>query len=82
MDNATLNIALDTLIRNLAKDLKDTVYRIENSHKLSMNHYSRYMGVLSSLGKGDKQKTQLIALALMRAGANSVGVRTALKNTV
>ena len=70
---------IQTLIDDLAKDLQPMVQEIEASPKMTQNHYGRYMSLLSSLGKGNKDSTQIIALALMSAGANKAGIASALK---
>ena len=69
---------LDTLISDMAGDLKELVSDIEASPKFTQNHYGRYMAVLAGVAHGDSRKGQIVALALIRAGANPAGVQSAL----
>ena len=70
---------LDTMIDGLVDDLKEVVLTIEKSPKTTQNHYGRYMSLLSSLSHGDARMSKIIALALIKAGANRQGVASALQ---
>ena len=71
---------LDAVVTALAGDLKSLVRDIEaDPLKTTQNNYGRYMNVLGLLGKGNYGATQVIALALIEAGANRAGVASALK---
>lgn len=76
---AALNDRMDTLIDDLAVDLKAIVVDIEGSHATTRKHYGRYMQVLSKFASGDKHNAQFIALALIRAGANRQGIADAMR---
>lgn len=72
------NTALNELIGELANDLAPTVSAIEQSPMTTKNHYGRYMALLSELGDNPNHK-RLIALALIDAGANQQGVKSAMQ---
>jgi len=67
------------LISDLAADLKPMVKDIEAGIPTTQNNYGRYGSLISQLSKGDKRVGAIIALALIEAGANRVGVQNALK---
>ena len=69
---------LEELISELAGDLKEMVQQIEARPKTTQNHYGQYMGLLSGMAK-NKGHAQIIAAALIEAGANRQGVVSALK---
>ncbi len=66
-------------IEDLAKDLKELVQDTESSSKTTKNHYGKYMSILSQLSHGDKRTGEIVALALIKAGANQQGVKNALR---
>lgn len=71
---------LNTLVASISDDLKETVDRIEAADgMLTQNNYGDYMNLLIVLGDGSGDKTKLIALALVEAGANTQGVASALR---
>ena len=67
------------LINDLANDFKPVVREIESGIKTTQNNYGRYGGLIAQLSKGDKGVANIIALALIKAGANSIGVNNGLK---
>ena len=67
------------LITDLAADFKPIVAEIEGGIKTTQNNYGRYGALLNQLSKGDKRIAGILALALIKAGANSVGVNNGLK---
>ena len=67
------------LINDLANDFKPVVREIESGIKTTQNNYGRYGGLIAQLSKGDKGVANIIALALIKAGANSLGVNNGLK---
>lgn len=69
---------LNQLINDLASDMKDAVTKIESGFKTTQNNYGNYMQLLSTLAK-DKQTAQIMAMAMIRAGANRQGVSSALQ---
>ena len=70
---------LDAAVKDLAGDLKDLVAEIEASLKLTQNHYGRYMSIIGQVAQGNRQTAQIVALALVAAGANRAGVASALQ---
>ena len=70
---------VDKLVAELAADFKPVVEKIESGIKTTQNNYGRYMALLSQLGAGDKNKSGIMALALIKAGANRNGVGSAYK---
>jgi len=70
---------LDQLIIDLAGDLKPEVDKIEASPMTTQNHYGRYGAVLSTAGGGNRRYAEIIALALIKAGANEQGVKDGLR---
>ena len=68
---------LDAAVKDLAGDFKDLVAEIEASVKLTQNHYGRYMSVIGRVAQGNRQTGQIVALALVKAGANRAGVASA-----
>ena len=68
---------LKKLISDLAADLKETVHKIESGPRLTQSHYGKYMSVLS-MAKSQGQK-KIMALALLKAGANPTGIKSALQ---
>lgn len=78
-DDTTKQAKMEALIDDLANDFKPIVADIEKGIKTTQNNYGRYMSVLSQLGKGNRDHTNLFALALIKAGANRQGVGSAIK---
>lgn len=73
-------IELNTLIEELATDLKPVVSEIESSIATTRHNYGRYGSLLNQLSKGSKQAADLLALAMIKAGAHKQGVADGLKN--
>ena len=69
--------SLAALIDDLAGDLKEIVTDIEASPKTTKNHYGRYMSVIAGTAHGDAATGRVIAMALLKAGANHAGVNSA-----
>ena len=67
---------LKKLITDLAGDVRETVEKIESGIKTTQNNYGRYAAILASFKPANRH---VMALALIEAGANSAGVRSALK---
>ena len=70
---------LDTLIADLADDFRPQVLKIETSIPTTKNHYGRYMELLCQMAKGDKNLAMVFSLAMIKAGANREGIKSALK---
>lgn len=62
-------------INEAAKILKSVVEKIENSPAETQNHYGRYMAILSQTPLNQRK---IMAATLIKAGANRMGVLTAL----
>lgn len=75
----TLNDKQKQLISDLANDLRETVTKIEGKLATTRNHYGDYMSLIGGLAKGNRTVGQVIALALIEAGANAQGVNDALR---
>lgn len=69
---------LDSMILDLASDLEPLVSEIESGTKTTKGNYGRYMGLLSALAN-NKESAQIMALAMIKAGANKQGVSDGLK---
>lgn len=72
----------DSLVNSLASDLKEAVVSIESSLATTQNHYGRYMSIIGIMAKGDKRIANILALALIKAGANRHGVKSALSLSI
>jgi len=70
---------LDEIINNQTADFKPQVTKIEASIKTTQNHYGRYMSLLSQMAKGDKHLAMVFSLAMVKAGANRDGIKSALQ---
>ena len=69
--------SLAALIDDLANDLEPIVAVIEAGPKTTQNHYGRYMSVIAGTAHGDRATGRVIAMALIKAGANQAGVNSA-----
>lgn len=70
---------LNTLIDQLADDLRDSVKEIEKSIPSTQNNYGRYMALLGQLSGNNRKTASILAAAMIRAGANTQGVRDAMQ---
>ena len=69
----------DEVITSVADDLREHVAKIEAGIATTQNHYGDYMNLIMSVATDDANVRKIIALALIRAGANREGVLSALK---
>jgi len=69
--------SLQEAIADLAKDLQQDVQEIEAKPETTKGHYGFYLGLLSQWK--NKEVRKVVALALIQAGANEEGVRSALE---
>jgi hypothetical protein len=69
---------LDSLVKELAGDVRELVAEIEASPPVTQHHYGRYLSVILGVGS-DASVRKVIALALLEAGANKAGVGAALR---
>ena len=69
------------LISELVVDLFPQVHKIENAPMSTKDHYGAYMTILAGCkGDGmDRMQLLVIGAALVKAGANAEGVKSALK---
>lgn len=74
-----MNEKLNALINGLAEDCKPAVAQIEAGIKTTKDNYGPYMNLISMLSKGDAKVANLISLALIKAGANTNGVASAMR---
>lgn len=65
------------LIDSLAEEVRPEVEKIEKSLPMTKNHYGKYMEILSLWEKENIRK--IMALSLVKAGANIQGVKDAMK---
>ena len=72
----------ESLIADLANDLRPWVEKIESSIPTTKNHYGRYGQILAQLSKGDRNSAAVIFRAFERAGANLQGLRDGYKNFI
>ncbi len=82
MNDKEKRVALEALISSLADDLRETVADIEAGPQFTKDHYEAYMTMMGAgqAGAGEgKAGREVVALALVKAGANRTGVVTALK---
>ena len=66
------------LIEGLATDLAPEVKNIEAGIATTQHNYGRYGGLISNLSNGNAKMAKIIAAALIKAGANTVGVKNGL----
>lgn len=78
IDKTKFSEKQNQFINNLAEEFKTTVEKIEKSIPETRNHYGKYMGIISFFSAGNKFKAQVISLALIKAGANELGIMDAL----
>ena len=67
----------EKLIISLAADLKNEVDRIESKTATTKNNYGDYLGLFSRI-TNTPDTARILARALILAGANNAGVRSAL----
>ena len=73
-----MSTEMQQLIKDLAGDLKPEVEKIEASFETTQNHYGNYLSLISQVAK-DRPSANVIAHALIAAGANKSGVISAFK---
>ena len=72
-------LELDKLVNELAEDFRPQVTKIETGLKTTQNNYGAYLSLLSQMAKGDKNLAMVFSLAMIKAGANREGIKSALK---
>jgi hypothetical protein len=73
-----MRLKIEQVVDSLVPDLKPEVARIEASLAATQNRYGDYGELLTSIAPS-KSKAQIVALALIKAGANRAGVASALQ---
>ena len=66
------------LIIQIAEDFRGAVAEIEDTTPTTKNHYGAYLGMISRT-KGDNFTKSMVAVALIKAGANFDGVLDAYR---
>lgn len=69
---------LDKAIDELADSMREDVAMLEKFPQVTQNHYDKYLTFLTA-AQVNSDNRLMIAAALIRAGANRVGVVAALK---
>lgn len=77
MTNEEKKQRVEECIAGLAEDMAPLVKDIEARPNTSQNHYVDYGAVIRQFGGDDQVKQGLVAVALVRAGANRQGITTA-----
>jgi hypothetical protein len=76
----TKEFRLDELVDRLVPGFKPVVESIEGRWQFTKNHYGDYLELLSKFNESQgSQIAKIVAIALIRAGANKYGVRSALE---
>ena len=74
---------VEAVIQDIAQELAPLVDDIESETcKTTQHGYGRYMTVMAQLGQGDRDMIGIIALALLKVGANVEGVRWAYRLSI
>jgi len=73
----TLEENLDALVLQLTEEVRPFVKRTESSLPTTKDHYGDYLGFLTSVGT--ETRIKIVAVALIHAGANKIGVASALR---
>lgn len=73
-----MSVRSDEAVRDVAEGLRDYVTGVEASIATTRNHYGDYMGLFSRFTE-DVGQAQVLAKALVLAGANRQGVADALR---
>lgn len=73
--------SLKALVAEIADIVRPQVVNIEAGLPTTQDNYDKYMGIITILARNKPQQATIVALALLRAGANPHGVTEALKIT-
>jgi len=76
--NNTLTAEQKKAVVDMAAELKETVKEIESRFETTQNRYGDYLALISKLNER-KPMPMFWGLCLIVAGANSAGVRAAVK---
>lgn len=77
-----MSATLIQVVDSLVSDIKPLVEKIEASIPITQDHYDQYGSLIATLSKGNKNMANVIAIALIKAGANTRGVISGLRNYV
>lgn len=78
-DRETAKAELAKLIRAIEPDVKPIVMAIEASRMTTRNHYDRYITVINTVSRNNRNMAKVVALAMIQCGANKQGVHDALR---
>jgi len=78
-DVSSQRAKLAQLIDDLARDFAEPVSDIESRYATTKNHYGNYMNFITKMSGGNATNSKIIAMALIRAGANRDGVASAMR---
>lgn len=67
---------LQTIINDLAEQLRPGIAEIEKSPAITRGHYDVYMGIISKHA-ADAGQAKVLSAAMIKAGANAQGVTDA-----
>ncbi len=79
MERSDKTLSTDEAILGLTELLKGHVAGIEDSAEITRGHYGEYMTLISTVSDGDHKVARIVALGLVKAGANKRGVSDALR---
>ena len=68
-----------SLILDLVEDFAPYVAKVEKSMATTRNHYGEYGAMLNKLSKGGREMANILALAMVKAGANAQRVAGGLR---
>ena len=76
---SNLDPKVEAAIESLAADMPEVIAIAEREPMVTQGHYGNYLAIIPRLAGDDKTMQHIISLALIRAGANATGVRSAMK---
>ncbi len=76
--SATIYVSPGSVVDSIVETLRPIVAEIEAGVETTRGHYARYMAIFSQFTDNAGQ-ANVLALALIKAGANERGVNDALK---
>ena len=80
---STLTKETQNAIKLIAEEVKPLLENIHSKPASTQNYYGEYMEILHFAAKDKNEgRVKLLAIALMYAGANPLGVEHAVKNVI
>ena len=83
--NTTLsNLSPELLqaVNSIAETIKPIIEDIHSKQATSQNYYADYMRILSYQQHKGKGYVKLLAIAMLKAGCNPMGIESAVKNVI